>query len=81
MRIVTNDSVCTDDYEASELGAYLNDCAGGDERAFEEVGGRGNLRLRIDDRREVVSAQALRDVGALRVLADGDEDRRPGIVA
>ena len=81
MRIVADNGVCADDYEATELCAHLHDCAGGDERAFEEISRRGDLRLRVDDRREVVPAQALRDVGALRVLANGDEDGRPGIVA
>ena len=78
---MANNGVCAYDYEAAELRADLHDCASGDERAFEEVSRRGNLRLRVDDRREVMPAQTLCYICALRVLADGNEDGRTGIVA
>ena len=78
---MADDCIRADDDETSELRADLHHRARGDERALEEVGSRGNLGLGVDDRREVVAAKPLGDVGALRVLADRDEDRRAGIVA
>ena len=76
-----DDAVRADDDELAELRADLDDRASADEDALKEVGRRGNLRLRVYDGREVVSAQALCDVGALLVLADRDEDGRAGVVA
>ena len=65
--------VCADNDKASELGSHLDDRSGGDERAFKEVCRGGYLSLGVDDRREVVAAKTLCDVGALGVLADGNE--------
>ena len=60
-----DDGVRAYDYEPAKLCADLDYRSCGDERAFKEVCRRLNLRLWVDDRREVVPAQALRYIGTL----------------
>ena len=69
-----------DDRELAELRADRDDRLLADEHAMAHLGGRGDDGGGIDDHREIVSAQAAVDALADGVVADGDIDRRAGMV-
>ena len=80
-RIVPDTGACVDDDELANVRTNRHDGLGRNVCPVAEFGRRRDLRRRVNERREVVSAQLPVDLLADCVVANGNENGRTGEVA